>query len=541
MQSTAKQRNSVAAVLSLCGLFCSPVAQAKVHALVVGIDQYAYLPPLRGGVNDARDIANSLQQLPGSEVSLLLDGGADFTAIHDAWFDILKRTRPGDTVVFSYAGHGSRVPEMVPGSEADGLDDVFVLSDYADNAQGRQQLIRDNQLYEWFSAAEGLGIQLLFIADSCHSGTMTRAADSRVVGLRTRRADIDFAAGLAEETVVNLGAAAKGSAQIARSDLPFLTFLSAGLESQQIPELVIKSLGGEDSTRGALSFVVARALEGEADLNQDGLLSRAELRHYVLENVSVLSERQQTPELSPLAQPEQTILALGPEPVRVPLADSDVVYRVYAASADAATQADLAAKLPDLRWEPELNRAELLLDVRSGELLSTAGDLLLSALDIARPREFVARLRGALDKRSAMLALRGSARRTMLKAKLGPDSKHHALGTRIEPAFSGQHGEYLIVLNLAGDGTVQLVYPLAKQGDVLRHGKRPWSLALQVAQPLGEDHLIAMAFAEPQSELMEAIESLDGTRTPLQLVALLKSALSNAEVEIGIVGMFSRP
>lgn len=541
MCSAAKGRRRVGTALSLCALLCSPVAQAKVHALVVGIDQYAYLPSLRGGVNDARDIASTLQKIPGSEVSLLLDAKADFAAIRDSWFDILERSSPGDTVVFSYAGHGSRVPEQVPGSEADGQDDVFVLSAYADTTGGRQQLIRDNQLFEWFSAAEGLGIQLLFIADSCHSGTMTRAADSRVGQQRTRRAEIDFGAGLAAETVVTFDAKAKSSANIARADLPYLTFLSAGLESQQIPELVIKSLGGEDTTRGALSFVVARALEGEADRNKDGLLSRAELRHYVLENVSVLSERQQTPELSPLSQPDQAILSLGTEPVRVPLADTDLVYRVYAASADAATQADLAEKIPDLRWEPDLSRADLLLDVRSGELLSVAGDLVLSALDIAQPREFVARLRGALDKRTAMLALRGSARRSMLKAKLAPDSKLHALGARIEPAFSGQHGEYLIVVNLAGDGTVQLVYPLADQGDLLRHGKRPWSLALQVAQPLGEDHVLALAFAQHQPELIAAIESLDGSRAPLQLLALLKPALNKAEVEIGIVGMFSRP
>ncbi len=532
------QRLKASAVLVVlfASLLCEP-ALAKVRALVVGVDRYQHLPSLAGAVNDAQDIAAVLAKIPDSEVQVLLDDEVTYAAVREAWFSVLGRATAGDAIVFSYAGHGSRVPELVAGSESDGQDDVFVLGGYANTALGRRQMIRDNELYDWFSAAQDKGVQLLFIADSCHSGTMTRAADQRVRAPRTRQVDIDFALGLESELRVEIESPDK---QIERTDLPFLTFISAGLESQQIPELMIKSLSGANNTRGALSYVVARALEGEADSDSDGLLTREELRHYVLENVSVLSERQQTPSLSPQAVPEQTILAIGPGAPPLVTASVDRIHAVYSADLNAADRAYLAEKIPDLRWEIELDRADLLLDAHRGELLSAAGDVLVSGLAVSAKSELVARLRGALDKRTTLHTLKALARRTMLKTKLAPDSRAHALGERIEPTFYGQHGEYLAVLNIAGDGTIQWVYPWAKEGDMSRHGLRPWTVPLRVAQPLGEDHLIALSFAEARTDLVKALKSLHGTRDPLRMLALIKPTLIRAGTEVGVVAMFSQ-
>lgn len=533
------KKRSVLRLSLLAGtLLFAGVSEARVRALVVGIDKYQHLPPLAGAVNDARDIAGALQGIADSKVTVLLNDDAGYVNIRQHWFAMLDRAVKGDTVVFSYAGHGSRVPEQVTGSEADGQDDVFVLAGFDPNQANSSELIRDNQLFEWFKAAEGKGIQLLFVADSCHSGTMTRAADTRLGLRQTRQVNIDFEAGLAEDMTVEL---ALDVAQLARSDLPYLTFLSAGLESQQIPEVTIKSVNGNAKTRGALSFVLARALEGEADSDGDKILTREELRHYVVENVHVLSERQQTPELSPLAQPKQPVLTLTAKSTPLPVIEPEQRYAVFIEGIGVDEKKAMSAALPSLIWATDVGAADFYWDEPSGELLSTAGDLLATGLSLSKPLHAQARLRGVFDKRSAMQVLHRSSRPKLLKTSLQPDAVSHAKGQLIEPSFHGQHGEYLLVLNLAGDGTVQLVYPLSAYGDPLRHGFRPWSLALQVADPLGEDHMVALAFKEPQPELLLALELLNGTRAALKVVALLKPHLKARTVEVGLLGMFSRP
>lgn len=511
--------------------------QAAVRALVVGVDDYRHLPPLAGAVNDARDLARSLGAIAGSEVTLLLDREASRDAIRAGWRAMLARAQSGDTLVFSYAGHGSRVPELVRGSEADGLDDVFVLADYDPMLGDAAALIRDDELFDWFQAAEGRGVQVLFVADSCHSGTMTRAADSRLGAARTRLVELDLAAGLAEDSNVRLAAPAPALTQ---ADLPYLTFLSAGLESQQIPEVTVETARGGRQTRGALSFAVARALEGEADADGDRLLTRAELRGYVVENVQVLSERQQTPALRPRAQPSQPVLALSADaPPPRPLPPAAPVA-VFVDGLDAAGQLALARAIPALRWVRSIDRAQLYWDLPRGELLSREGDLLLRGLGDAGPVSR-ARLRGVLDKRAALARLHRLSRPRVLKSALAPDARRHRLGEQIEVSFYGQRGEYLLVFNLAGDGTLQLLYPLARHGDPLRHGRRRWSLPLAVGEPLGADHLVALAFAEPQPDLLQSLQALDGRRAAAQLLALLEPALARRAVEVGIVGMFSAP
>jgi hypothetical protein len=71
----------------------------------------------------------------------------------------------GDIFLVSYAGHGGYVPD-VSGDEPDGRDETWCLYD--------GELIDDElwQLWKGFVA----GVRVLVFSDSCHSGTVTRAA-----------------------------------------------------------------------------------------------------------------------------------------------------------------------------------------------------------------------------------------------------------------------------------------------------------------------------------------------------------------------------
>jgi hypothetical protein len=76
--------------------------------------------------------------------------------------------QPGDLFFLTYSGHGGQI-EDVSGEEDDKLDETWCLFD--------GELI-DDELYLELSRFSA-GVRVLVLSDSCHSGTVTRAAPPR--------------------------------------------------------------------------------------------------------------------------------------------------------------------------------------------------------------------------------------------------------------------------------------------------------------------------------------------------------------------------
>src|SRR5690606_212071 len=129
-------------------------------------DAYTSVPPLNGAVNDARDIATTLQQAGVEDLTLLTDDAATRKSIMAQWQALLDRSGPDDTLVLTYAGHGAQETEWVKGSEEDGLDEVFLLAGFSVEAPGNGERLRDDDLAAMLAAAGGR--RVLFLADSCH-------------------------------------------------------------------------------------------------------------------------------------------------------------------------------------------------------------------------------------------------------------------------------------------------------------------------------------------------------------------------------------
>jgi hypothetical protein len=142
-------------------------------AVCIGIDAYRD-SPLAGCVNDSKAWRRRLEAL-GFKVTPLINRNATRAALDDALAELVARARPGDELVFQFAGHGSQVAD-VDGDETDRYDEVLCPVDYH-----RGELFIDDDIY--VSAAKlGLapGAHLTFLMDCCHSGTNTRAAPPRV-------------------------------------------------------------------------------------------------------------------------------------------------------------------------------------------------------------------------------------------------------------------------------------------------------------------------------------------------------------------------
>jgi hypothetical protein len=76
-----------------------------------------------------------------------------------------KRLRSGDLFLLTYSGHGGQVPD-VTGEEDDKKDETWCLYDGE---------LLDDELYLELSRFRA-GVRVLVLSDSCHSGTVTRAA-----------------------------------------------------------------------------------------------------------------------------------------------------------------------------------------------------------------------------------------------------------------------------------------------------------------------------------------------------------------------------
>lgn len=140
------------------------------RALCMGINNYPGTHmDLNGCVNDANDWAAELAGR-GFTVSKLIDSQATKAAMFNAIQSLITGGVSGDVLVITYSGHGTYVPDT-NGDEIDGLDEALCPYDIQ---TGGGPLI-DDEINTLFAARKA-GVRVTLISDSCHSGTVTRAA-----------------------------------------------------------------------------------------------------------------------------------------------------------------------------------------------------------------------------------------------------------------------------------------------------------------------------------------------------------------------------
>ncbi|MBL8693545.1 MAG: caspase family protein [Planctomycetes bacterium] len=141
------------------------------RALCVGINDYpGTSSDLAGCVNDAKDWKAALEAR-GYGVSTLLDSQATKSNMVTALKSLIDGAQSGDSVVFTFSGHGSWIPDA-SGDEPDDRDEMLCPHDI-----GSGGMLLDDELATIFGRKRD-GVRLYFISDSCHSGTVAKFAPS---------------------------------------------------------------------------------------------------------------------------------------------------------------------------------------------------------------------------------------------------------------------------------------------------------------------------------------------------------------------------
>ena len=148
------------------------------YALIVGIDTYAEpLRALEGCVNDANAVRDLLERRYQAQCAVLMNEQATRDNIIDGFRSHLGRARSGDSAVFFYAGHGSQVPAggLFAKIESSGKLQSLVCIDSRPDGYD----LVDKDIAVLISELADQGVHVTLMMDSCHSGSISRAAEEK--------------------------------------------------------------------------------------------------------------------------------------------------------------------------------------------------------------------------------------------------------------------------------------------------------------------------------------------------------------------------
>jgi hypothetical protein len=226
----------------------------KSWAIVIGVNKYDVWPPLEYAAGDAQAVAEKLREIGFDEVIEILDKEATRERILTVLgSELPKSVGPEDRVLIFFAGHGQT--ESLP----DGREQGYIIpvdgdiTNYFTTAISMQQ-VRD--ISERIPAKH-----ILYVMDACYSGQgFTRA--------------------------LGVDPATDGYIQKITS-LRSVQMITAGGKQEQV---------AEQEGHGIFTQYFLRGLGGEADRDNDGVVTASELGAYLMPQVSRASDNLQTPQ-----------------------------------------------------------------------------------------------------------------------------------------------------------------------------------------------------------------------------------------------------
>jgi hypothetical protein len=238
----------------------------EIYALVVGIAAYQNFQKLNFSSSDAEAFYNHLKSPSGALLSdenaeILLDEEATTLKIKNKMADLFAMADTNDMVIFYFAGHG--------------IDGAFLPVDY----DGFNNYIDHRSVINAMQDSEAK--YKLIIADACHSGSFAIKFDEY------RKNGNQFPL-----------ASVRGGKSINDQLKDFYKSFSntkkglAIISSSAADEI---SLEAEKLKQGVFSYFLIKGLKGEADFNNNDMITAKELFEYIAEKVDEFTFGYQTP------------------------------------------------------------------------------------------------------------------------------------------------------------------------------------------------------------------------------------------------------
>jgi hypothetical protein len=464
-----------------------PPASSQQHALVIGINKYQYASPnltnLKGAVNDARLLRDTLRQLGVSlpDERVLLNDNATVAAFQIAWQNLLTKAKPGDTLIITYSGHGGQHTDTYPLGESDNRDESLLFHNF-NPQQPTQGHMTDDELYGLLKKARDYNIVLL--VDACHSSGMVRS-EAKPSG------SIRFGGFWDIQPEVPSPPSVPNEQRLQEDDnqpLPHVTLITA----VEYDKFLVSETTINGQWHGALSWYFAQALKGNADGNRNGFLERTELARFLQEKVHHEMNYMQTPKLVP-AQ-EMSVIRLPQLAPELPSSLTNIPnISVFVENASAPS----SLKYVRFAKSPQAVDLRFIVNTQETEIFNNTGD------KVATLRSNSKHWQPVINKARLLkaLAMQFDMRLKPIQITLGEGDGLHKGGEtlHIDIKPGDQRLNALTLFNLAGNGKLQLLYPLSYHNKVVRDF--PYTYKVKVAPPYGGEHLIAVLCEKPATDL----------------------------------------
>ena len=225
--------------------------EVKIWSVVVGVSTYEHMPALRFTDDDAYRFYAFLKSpeggaLPNDQIKLLIDEDATRNNILAALKETLLKADENDVIVFYYSGHG--------------LEGSFIPVDY----DGFNNRVLHDEIKQVFERSRAK--HKIIFADACYSGSLLAMK------------------GLVNSTLEKYYASFRN----AKGGLAFFT-------SSQEGEISLEDGG---LRQGIFTHFLIRGLNGEADTNQNKVVTIEEIAAFVSKKVRSYTAKVQTPVLT---------------------------------------------------------------------------------------------------------------------------------------------------------------------------------------------------------------------------------------------------
>ena len=228
------------------------------HALVVGISDYDNWPDLPNAAIDAREVVSGLKKL-GFETKLLLDPTA--SQLKKAFSNLVYEMghEKNRALLFYFAGHGETL-ELADGTALGYIvpRDCPLKSEDPIGFDSKAISMKDMEIL----ALKVKSKHFIMLFDSCFSGSLFSIVRAAPVAISEKSA------------------------------LPVRQFITAGAAGEQVPD------------QSVFKVVFLQGINGDADLNDDGYVTGAELGMHLQEKVVNYTRGGQHPQYGKINNPK---------------------------------------------------------------------------------------------------------------------------------------------------------------------------------------------------------------------------------------------
>jgi Caspase domain/Domain of unknown function (DUF4384) len=534
------------ALVTVCALMFTSPAQAARRALLVGVEAYLKpMKPLRGVRDDVKMVTEVLTKqnmFSKSEIKTLMDHQATKANIvrnFKQW--LIDGTAPGDTVLFYFSGHGAQVWDENGDEVQDGLDEVLICYDSkffkrkvrrtfrgqrgsAFAVRHSKNLLLDDEIRGLLKQLQGRNV--VFISDSCHSGSVYKRLDPFFVQNKTIDEPIAYKS-VFDSRVSDAGATkARRNTNNIGADLRVpgsnLVVFTASEDSQ--PAQIVRFRRHPNGLHSVFTWHLYHGLMGRADLDKNGTVTFEELARFVHDEVRRAGFAQiPQSEFIPKSIASESLASTVGSPattIKRPTRIGCSVEALGVPSSEVARfKSELKAKLAAIDWSEKSDQVScrIKLQKKSGvygaRLSDSSGAYweTQKGSDLASVATALAGNLRAYYIQTSLTALSNAASRLRLsftyevKGKKRRASGEAAQGDSILFKASTSTPGYLYIFNVGVRGVIHPLYPAANAGPVKLTSGNPLALgsgsAFVVKPPFGKEMIFAFLFRDSPASL----------------------------------------